>query len=156
MTVADIRERRLLNQHLASPIFTNPADIVYHMGAIQAQDYTGAKWAVAQRLKGATDVLIEKAFTNGDIVRTHVMRPTWHFVHPKDIRWMLELTSARVQAIAGTQYRQFQLDHAVFSKCEKAIIKAMTGGKQLMRNEIAAALQQAGVATDDQRFIHIM
>jgi hypothetical protein len=156
MTVADIRERRLLNQHLASPVFTNPADIVYYMGAIQAQDYAGAKWAIAQRLRGDTDSLIEKAFTDGDIIRTHVMRPTWHFVHPKDIRWMLELTSARVQATASTYHKQFQLDHTVFSACEKAIAKALQGGKQLMREEVANALQQAGVATNEQRFIHIM
>ena len=156
MTASDIRELRLLNQHLASPLFTNPADLVYYMGAIQAQDYTGAKWAIAQRLKAASDKAIEKAFTNGDIIRTHVMRPTWHFVHPLDIRWMLELTAARVMAIAGTQYRQFQLDNAIFSKCEKAILQAMEGGKQLMRDEIAEALQHAGVATDEQRFIHIM
>src|SRR6201996_2016284 len=156
MKATDIAQQRLINQHLASPIYKDPADIIYYMGAVQAQDYAGAKWAIAQRLQSATDDVIEKAFTNGDIIRTHVMRPTWHFVHPKDIRWMLELTAPRIQAIAGTQYRQFQLDHAVFSKCEKAIMKAMTGGKQLMRNEIAEALQQAGVATDDQRFIHIM
>ncbi len=156
MTVADIRERRLLKQHLASPVFTNPADIVYHMGAIQAQDYTGAKWAIAQRLRGTTDALIEKAFTDGDIIRTHVMRPTWHFVHPKDIRWMLELTSARVQATASSYHKQLQLDHKVFSACEKAIAKALQGGKQLMRDEVAEALQQAGIATNEQRFIHIM
>lgn len=156
MTIADIRERRLLNQHLASPIFTNPADIVYHMGAIQAQDYAGAKWAVAQRLTGANDDLIEKAFTDGDIIRTHVMRPTWHFVHPKDIRWMLELTTARVQATAKTYHKQFQLDSKVFSTCEKAITQALQGGKQLLREKLAEALQQAGVATNEQRFIHIM
>jgi hypothetical protein len=155
MTVADIRERRLLNQHLASPIFTNPADVVYHMGAIQAQDYAGAKWAIAERLQGATDTLIEKAFTDGDIIRTHVMRPTWHFVHPKDIRWMLELTSARVQATASTYHKQFQLDHKVFLICEKALSQAMAG-KQLMRDEVADVLQQAGIATNELRFIHIM
>src|ERR1700761_4806442 len=156
MTVPYVRALRLLNQHLTSPSFTRPADLVYYMCAIQSQEYAGAKWAIAQRLKGSLEKNIEDAFTNGDIIRTHVMRPTWHFVHPKDIRWMLGLTAPRVQAIAGTQDRQFQLDHAVFSKCEKAIIKAMTGGKTLMRNEIAEALQQAGVATNDQRFIHIM
>ena len=156
MTASDIRELRLLNQDLASPLFTHPADIVYYLGAIQAQDYTGAKWAIAQRLKGASDKTIENAFTKGHIIRTHVMRPTWHFVHPLDIRWMLELTAPRVMAIAGTQHRQFQLDNGVFSKCEKALISAMEGGKQLMRNEIAETLQHAGVETNELRFIHIM
>ena len=156
MTISDIRELRLLNQHLASPGFTEPADLAYYMGAIQSQDYAGAKWAIAQRLKGSTDTTIEDAFTNGDILRTHVMRPTWHFVHPKDIRWMIKLTAPRVMTIAGTQHRQHQLDQVIFSKSEKAILQAMEGGKQLMRDEIMKALELAGVATNEQRFIHIM
>jgi len=156
MTISDIRELRLLNQHLASPYFTQPAELIYYMGAIQAQDHAGAKWAIAQRLKGATDKTIEDAFNNGDIIRTHVMRPTWHFVHPKDVRWMIQLTAPRVMAIAGTQHRQHQLDHIIFSKSEKAILQAMEGGKQLTRDKVAETLEHAGVATNEQRFIHIM
>jgi hypothetical protein len=156
MTVSDICELRLLNQHLITPHFTKPADLVYYMGAIQSQDYAGGKWAIAQRLIGATDKTIEDAFTNGNILRTHIMRPTWHFVHPKDIRWMIQLTAPRVMKIAGTQHRQHQLDHIIFSKSEKAILQAMEGGKQLMRDEITVVLEQAGVATNEQRFIHIM
>jgi len=156
MKVADIIQLRLQNQHLASPVFKNPADIVYHMGAVQAQDYSGAKWAIAQRLVGANDDLIEKAFTDGDIIRTHVMRPTWHFVSPHDIRWMLELTAPRVQSLSSFRHRQLKLDKGIFAKCEKALIKALEGGRQLARNDVAAALQQAGVSTDEQRFVHIM
>ena len=156
MTATDIRELRLLNQHLASPLLTQPADIVYYMGAIQSQDYAGAKWAIGQRLKGATDKTIEDAFTNGDIIRTHVMRPTWHFVHPKDVRWMIQLTAPRVMKLAGTHHRQHNLDQIIFSKSEKAILQAMEGGKQLTRDKIARELEQAGVATNEQRFIHIM
>jgi hypothetical protein len=156
MTISNIRELRLLNQRLASPQFTEPADLVYYMGATQSQDFAGAKWAIAQRLKGATDKTIEDAFNNGNILRTHVMRPTWHFVHPKDIRWMSQLTAPRVMTIARTQHRQHQLDHVIFSKSEKAILNGMEGGKQLTRDEITKALEQAGVASNDQRFIHIM
>lgn len=147
---------RLQNQHLAFPIFASAADIVHYMGAIQAQDYAGAKWAVAQRLRGADDALIEQAFTNGDIIRTHVMRPTWHFVSPKDIRWMLELTAPRVQAKTSFRERWLKLDNDIFLRCEKVLYKALQGGKQLMRDQIADALQQAGIATDEQRFIHLM
>ena len=156
MTTSDIRELRLQNQHLAAPQFTQPEGLVYYMGAIQSQDYTGGKWAIAQRLKGANDKTIEDAFTRGDIIRTHVMRPTWHFVHPKDVRWMIQLTAPRVMKIAGTQHRQHKLDHIVFSKSEKAILQALEGGKQLTRDEIAKELERAGIATNEQRFIHIM
>lgn len=156
MKADDITQLRLRIQHLSAPAFSNPADLVEYMGAVQAQDYTGAKWAVGQRLMGGTDQLIEKSFTNGDIIRTHVMRPTWHFVSPKDIRWMLELTAPRVQMLTAFHHRQFKLDKDKFLKCEKALIKALGGGKQLMRNEVEQALQNAGIETNEQRFIHIM
>lgn len=156
MKASDIRQLRLHTQHLSASTFKDPADIVHYMGAVQAQDYAGAKWAIGQRLVGVNDDLIEKAFTNGDIIRTHVMRPTWHFVSPKDIRWMLELTAPRVQAIASFRHRQLKLDKDIFAKCEKALIKALEGGRQLARNDVAVALQQAGVDTDEQRFVHIM
>jgi hypothetical protein len=84
------------------------------------------------------------------------MRPTWHFVAPGDIRWMLELTAPRVQAIAAFRHRQLKLDNDIFSKSEKALSKALSGGKQLMRTDVAEVLQQAGIATDEQRFVHIM
>lgn len=156
MPELDITSLRLQNQHLSQPQFSRPAEIVKWLSAVQAQDYTGAKWALGQRLKNCSDEIIEEAFTKGDIIRTHVLRPTWHFVAPEDLRWMVELTSARIQGIAGTQYRQHKLDNTVFATCEKAVHRVLEGGKQLMRNDIATALQQAGVTTDEQRFIHIM
>lgn len=126
------------------------------MGAIQAQDYSAAKWALGQRMDGANDAVIENAFTTGTILRTHVMRPTWHFVTPQDIRWMLALTAPRIIAQCATAYRYFGLDVATFRKCNKALEKALHGGRQLMREEIAAALQKANVNTDGLRFTHLL
>jgi hypothetical protein len=77
---------RLRNQHLAEPLLQDPTKLVARLGAVQAQDATGARWAVGQRLRGATDASIQQAFNSGAILRTHVLRPTWHFVAPKDIR----------------------------------------------------------------------
>jgi hypothetical protein len=68
---------------------------VRYLGAVQAQDYPGAKWGLARRRRRAAEAAIEKAFTAGTILRTHVLRPTWHFVTPADIRWMLALTAPR-------------------------------------------------------------
>lgn len=152
----DINLMRLQNQHLAEPKFPKPAEIVQWLGAVQAQDYAGAKWALGQRLKDASDDLIEKAFTDGDIIRTHVMRPTWHFVAPEDVRWMLDLTAARVQAIAATRHRQLELTGEVFTKCIDLITKTLDGGKQLARTELTNVLKNAKIPTDEQRFVHIM
>ena len=92
-----IPEQRLLNQLITGPGRRRPADVVAWCGAVQAQEYDAAKWGVGLRMHdGAVDRTIERAFDRGQILRTHVMRPTWHFVTPRDIRWLLELTAPRV------------------------------------------------------------
>ena len=149
MNILDIAHQQLLNQHIASAPFDKPADAVAWLGAVQAQDYAGAKWAIGQRVQGATDAAMDQAFANGTLLRTHVMRPTWHFVTPADIRWMLQLTAPRVNAVNASYYRRHALDDAVFLQSNAVLAKALQGGKQLTRAELASALQQAGIATGD-------
>jgi len=156
MKATDIARLRMQNQHLAGQQFTKPKEIVKWLGAVQAQDYGGAVWALGQRLKGNSAKTIEKAFTNGDIIRTHVLRPTWHFVTPEDIRWMLDLTAPRVLGFTSFRKRYLGLTDEILLKCANVLTRALDGGKQLVRTEIAAALQNAGIATAEQRFIHIM
>jgi hypothetical protein len=156
MPITNLIQLRLQNQQLSQQEFSTPADLAHYMGAVQAQDYTGAKWALGMRLKGCTDELIEKAFTDGDIIRTHVLRPTWHFVHPKDIRWMLELTARRIQASAASRHTQLGLDNNVLSRCESVITTAFDGHKQLSRDIISDTFQKNGIVTNEQRFVHIM
>ena len=99
MTNLDIAHQRLHNQRITQRAFEKPGDVVEWLGAVQAQDYAAAKWAVGLRLQGATNDDVEQAFACGAILRTHVMRPTWHFVTPVDIRRMLALTAPRVHAV---------------------------------------------------------
>src|SRR4051794_5167159 len=94
----NIAHKRLYNQHLAGVPFEQPEEVVQWLGAVQSQDFGGAKWAVAQRGRDITETAIEQAFNEGAILRTHVLRPTWHFVRPADIRWMVELTAPRINA----------------------------------------------------------
>ncbi|HEX6552220.1 MAG TPA: winged helix DNA-binding domain-containing protein [Ktedonobacteraceae bacterium] len=153
----DIAHQRLHNQLITRRMFEKPGNVVQWLGAVQAQDYAAAKWALGLRLEGATDDAIEQACSGGAILRTHVMRPTWHFVTPADIRWMLALTAPRVNAINATWYRKLELDDAVFMRSNAVLAKALQGGKQLTRRELASVLQQAGIATDNLlRFNYIM
>lgn len=156
MTSLDVARQRLHNQRLSSPGFKKPGDVVKWLGAVQAQDYYGAKWALAQRMLSATDHDIEKAFAEGKILRTHVMRPTWHFVSPADIRWMLKLTAPRVNASNGHYHRKLELDETVFRRSNKALATSLRGGKQLTRDVLRNVLQQAGISTSDLRFVHIL
>lgn len=149
MTNLDIAQRRLYNQFIGRKTFERPVDVVQWLGAVQAQDYAAAKWALGLRLPGVSDDDIERAFAEGAILRTHVMRPTWHFVAPADIRWLLALTAPRVHATNAYYYRQCELDDAVFARCHEAITKALQGGKQLTRPEIVSVLRQVGIVADD-------
>lgn len=156
MTNLDIARQRLYNQHVAKQTFSTPAEIVKYMGAIQAQDYAGAKWAVGLRLLKCSDAAVDKAMADGSIIRTHVLRPTWHFVSPDDLRWMLDLTAPRINAFSASRFRQLGLDSTVFKRSNDALAKALAGGKQLNRDEVMAVFHQAGVQTDDLRFIHLL
>jgi hypothetical protein len=156
MTSPDIAQQRIYNQHIASQKFKDPQDIVKWMGAIQAQDYAGAKWAIGLRLQNTTDAAIDQAMADGSIIRTHVLRPTWHFISPTDARWMIELTAPRINAFSASMFRQLQLDSIVFKRSNDALSKALEGNKQLNRAEVMTVLNEAGVATDDLRFIHLL
>ena len=149
MTNLNIAQQRLHNQLISQRKFEKPNDVVKWLGAVQAQDYAAAKWALGLRLQNATEDIIEQAFTAGTILRTHVMRPTWHFVAPADIRWMLALTAPRINALNAYYYRKLELDDAVFTCCNAALTKALQGGKRLTRAELASVLQQAGIAADN-------
>ena len=114
-----LRER-LARHHLAGDGLPSPVDVVRWFGAVQAQDFAGALWAIGQRLATATteaDVLA--AFDAGGLVRTHVLRPTWHFVAPEDLRWMLALTGPRIQAASAARYRELGLDPSTRAKAER-------------------------------------
>jgi hypothetical protein len=141
----DLLRQRLHNQQLTRSRFTDPTALVAWLGAVQSQDYFGAKWALGQRLPGATDASHDQAFNAGAILRTHVLRPPWHFVAPADIRWLLALTGPRVLAISAPYFRANGLDAAVFKRTHAVITKALQGGRFLMRSELAAALTRAGL-----------
>jgi winged helix DNA-binding protein len=152
MTTLDIVQQRLHNQHLLGAPFARPDEVVQWFGAIQAQEYPGATWGIAQRMDGLTQAAIDQAYADGAILRTHAMRPTWHFLTPADIRWLLTLTSPRVHAMNASYYRKLELDATVLARSATVLTNALQGGKHLTRTELAAALEQAGIirASDER------
>jgi hypothetical protein len=152
----DVLRERLRNQGLARPQFRKAADVVAWLGAVQAQDYSGAKWALGLRAPKLTDADVDRAFDEGAILRTHLLRPTWHFVAPADIQWMLALTAPRVHAANAYMYRKLELEDATFARGRKVFERALRGGKRLMRSELDAALRGAGIAADGLRLAYLM
>ena len=151
-----IVRRRLRTQRLTGAGFAHPEDVVGWLGAVQAQDYGPAKWAVGMRQRRATDAAVVRAFAEGRILRTHVLRPTWHFVLPADIRWLLTATAPRIQAGNAGRYRQLGLDAATLWRSEKLLAGALRGGEQLTRAELAQVLTRSGVAVDGQRLPYLL
>lgn len=145
MTFEEIPKHRLLNQRIASSSFKQPEEVVAYMGAMQAQEYAMAKWAIALRLPGAKETEIEKAINEGKILRTHVLRPTWHFVAPQDIRWILKLSAPRVHALNAFMYRKMELDSNTFTRSNDIITKALSGGQQLTRTAINELFKQHNI-----------
>jgi len=156
ITGADIAHQRLHNQHLSATTLKSLKEVVGYLGAVQAQDYAGAKWAIGQRIPNATDAAIDRSFNEGEILRTHVMRPTWHFVTPADIRWILELTAPRVHAANAYMYRKLELNDAIFKRSNAVLAKALQGGMQLTRTELASAFNKAGIIADGLRLGYFM
>ena len=156
MNLTDIAKMRLMSQQIAETKFKTAKDIVNWMGAMQAQDYIMAKWAVGVRLPNSTDQVIESAINNGEIIRTHLLRPTWHFVSADDIYWMLELTAPQIKASLKSRHKELGLSETIFAKSNTIIEKALRGGKHLIREELVNELRKAKIATNDNRASHLM
>ena len=152
----DILHLRLRNTGLSASPFKTPEDAVAHLGAVQAQDFAAAKWAVGMRMQKATDENVEKSFNESKFLRTHVMRPTWHFVLPEDIRWMLELTGPRVKRILAPYDQKLEITKEVLSKSQVVIEKALEGKKNLTRAELADHLEKKMLPARGQRLAHIL
>lgn len=149
--------QRLYNQHLEGTKFQKPDEVVNWLGAVQAQEYGLSKWALGLRMENATDDVIEQAVTEGTILRTHMMRPTWHFVTSTDIRWILELTAPRVHTVNGHMYRRLELDDALLRRSSDIIASALEGCNYLTRLELAAILAEHGIdITDRMRLGYIV
>ena len=156
MKPPDILQMRLLNQQLVSTEFKTPKEIVTWMGAVQAQEFIMSKWAIGIRLPGITEKQIDKAIDRGDILRTHILRPTWHYVTPEDIHWMLALSSANVKAAAKSRHKQLELTEIIFKKSNKIIEKALSNGEHLTRPELVAILNKAKLNANTERGGHML
>lgn len=149
---------RLHSHLLAGNGLATPHDVVAHFGAMQAQDYLGALWAVGVRMQGeATEGEIERAIAERRIVRCWPMRGTLHFVAAEDVRWMLGLLAPRVLRRHGTRLeRDFGLDTRTLRRCRTVAERMLRGGNASTRPELYAAFEAAGIATKGSRGLHIL
>lgn len=155
--ITPITSRRLHSQRIASPIPDTPSEVVKHLGAVQAQDYSAALWAVGLRTKDATQANVEQAIARGEIIRTWPMRGTLHLIAPEDVRWMLSLMAARTITLNAARIeREYGLDTKTLTQCRKIIARALADGQPQTRGVLYAALEKAGQSASAQRSLHIL
>ena len=153
---AHIADIRLINHQLLQTGYTKPRQIVAHLGIIQAQDFNAAKWAIGVRLGGCTDKSVSEAFDRGEILRTHIMRPTWHFVTPENIRWMLRLSSKQIMQSMKSRDRELGITDETYRTCFRIIEKALEKENYLTKDELTKILHQAGMKLDTSKLYHVM
>lgn len=143
MDNADILRRRLRHQGITGAGFRGPAAVVQAFGAMQAQEFAMACWAVGLRSSGSNERAVLAAFDAGEILRTHVLRPTWHFVAAADLRWILALSAPRVHALNAYQYRQLGLDAPRLRRAADVITRTLADNQPLTRTDLQTALARA-------------
>lgn len=151
-----IVRRRLVNQRLAGEPFTGPAAAVRWLGAVQAQEFAEAKWSLAERASDCSDADVEAAFAGGEIIRTHVLRPTWHFVARDDVRWLLRLTRPRVHALNRYWYSKFELDAGVLSRAHDVLARSLDDGEPRTRRELVERLAAEGIEAAGLRLGYLL
>lgn len=147
MTNPDIAHQRLNNQRIVGPTAADPGDVVRWLGAVQAQDYQQALWAISLRTHQSTVTDVECAIEARRIVRTWPMRGTLHFVPPEDAKWMLKLSASRMIAKDTRRLTQLGLDEETMERCQVLICSALSGDKRLTRSGMMAILEDAGIST---------
>lgn len=141
----EVLRTRLTGQQLREPRAATPEEAVKNLLAVQAQEFPYARWSLAQRTAGATSNDVERAVADGRILRTHILRPTWHFVHRDDLPWLRALSAPRLHQANGGTYRRTGIDGETALRSADVLAEAVAGGGHLTREQLAARLQDAGL-----------
>ncbi len=154
--ISSIPLARLLSQRISEPRAADPAAVVRWFGAMQAQDFSAAEWAIGLRVRGgSTAAVVDVAFDQGKFLRTHVMRPTWHFVSPRDIRWRLDLTGARVRRALSSYNRTLGVDVELCSRATSVFERSLRDRMFLTRVQLGERLRQNGMILDPAQLTQV-
>ncbi len=156
MTIKDIVNLRIVNQHIVRPHLTDATEVVRWMGAMQAQDYGQSLWAVGLRTKGSKVDDVLEAIESGKILRTWPMRGTIHWVPAEDAKWMVAINGERTISSARSRHVEMNLDDKVFGRAEEVLRRELEGGKRLSRPKIRELLAEHKFDVGDQRVGHIL
>ncbi|WP_164990338.1 winged helix DNA-binding domain-containing protein [Agromyces albus] len=146
MDLARLRQLRLHVQGVREPVAASAPEVVERFVAVQSQEFVPAQWGLAARVRSEhrpDAASVAASIDRGEILRTHVLRPTWHFVSPADARWLLELSADRVHRLNATYYRRVGLEGEAAARGLDVVARALEGGHRT-RAQLTAALDEAG------------
>ena len=147
----DIARWRLRSQHLVPPHAVSARDVVGSLLAVQAENPNQAAWAVACRTRRPDQNDLAALLDDGTVLRTHVLRPTWHFVPAEDLGWLLDLTGPRVRRVTGQQLREVHgLDEHSVDRAVGEVMRALANRGQLTRPQLADELRDRGIQGSGQ------
>ncbi len=156
MTLSDLTCIRLQNQQIENSTFKSPKELVSWMGAMQAQDFPMSKWAIGLRTLNSTVESIEAAYNRGDIIRTHLLRPTWHLVSSDDIYWIQQLTAPHIKPVFKVNNKLLELTEELYSKSNRLLEKVLSNGLSLTREELIREYDNIHIRTDQNRLSHFL
>jgi hypothetical protein len=152
----EVLRRRLRGQHLTGPGAATAADVVRRLTCVQSQEWAHGFWSLGMRTQPRLDYAgVQAEFDAGEILRTHILRPTWHYVAPEDLGWVLAATSARVHQRNATMYAKTDLDRAVRDRTDEVLLEALRG-TALTRAELSARLADSGIAAEGMRLAYVL
>jgi hypothetical protein len=156
--LATLRELRLRVQGLRAPFDASAPEVVRRFVAVQAQEFLPAQWGLAARLpleRRPDAASVAAALDRGEILRTHVLRPTWHFLHPADARWVMELSAERVHRQNGMYYRRVGVEGETAARGLDLVASSLAGGHRT-RAELSAALEAGGMPLAGLGFTYLL
>lgn len=142
---------RMHTLRLSGQTYPSPAAVVEGLLAVQSENHAQASWAVGTRTSGFTEAQFGRLFDDGVILRTHVLRPTWHYVSPDDIRWLVDLTAPRISRLMVQLQRELELNDAVLEASADVIADALSGGVHLTRDALGDRMRDAELPAEGQR-----
>jgi hypothetical protein len=149
ITDHDIARWRLRSQQLVEPHAASVTDVVGALLAVQAENPAQSAWAVASRTADPSRRQLRSALEDGRVIRTHVLRPTWHYVLAQDAGWLLDLTVPRIEQVTLRQLRSVHgIDDRRLERLVAAVAEILGERADLSRAQIADALGERGFGTD--------
>lgn len=153
---ADVISQRLSTQRLTAAPFEDPVEAVRLLLCAQAQDPPLARYSLGLRTANPTDTSVQAALDEGRLVRTHILRPTWHFVAAEDLRWILDLTSAKVESSLAGRNRQLGVDPPTIERAHGELSETLEGRAFQTADQIKERFASVGLPERGEIVRHLL